>query len=108
MPNIVPTKFTEELANALRAKGLEIELEHWDGHKHIDIYIPKAAIYIEIDGLHHFTNPDQIEADFKREYYSEMEKLDTIHIPNELIFEHIAMISDAIVEVARRRQAVHL
>ena len=100
MPNITPTKYTKDLAEALIAKGLEVELEHWDGHKHIDIYIPKGAIYVEIDGLQHVTNPLQIEEDFLRNYYSDLEKFRTIHIPNQLIPGYKEKIAEAIFKVA--------
>lgn len=103
MPVITPSKYSLELAQALRDRGLFIWVEHWDGHKHVDICIPEAKINIEIDGLHHFTNPEQIEADFKREFYSEESKIDTIHIPNELILGHLDKIADAISEVAKSR-----
>ena len=40
------TPQTIALAEALEKRGVEFELEHWDGHKHVDMYIPKAQIYI--------------------------------------------------------------
>ena len=49
------------LYNALMNKGIKCELEVWDGHKHIDISIPWAKIDIEVDGLHHYSNPEQIQ-----------------------------------------------
>lgn len=103
MPNINPTKYSKDLADALRLRGLNVEEEHWDGHKHVDIFIPSASIYIEVDGLQHFTNPDRIEADFKRNYFSDWNNVNTIHIPNELIIEHLDSISNAIVEVVKNR-----
>lgn len=42
------------LAAALKKRGVELELEHWDGHKHVDIYIPKDHLYIEVDGVPHY------------------------------------------------------
>lgn len=104
MPDITPTKYTKELADALKARGLEVELEHWDGHKHVDIYLPKAAIYIEIDGLQHITNSLQIEEDFLRDYYSDLEKFNTIRIPNELISKYKNAIANAITKVAADKQ----
>jgi len=103
MPKIIPTKYSLELADALRFRGIDVELEYWDGHKHIDIYIPKVSIYIEIDGMHHFIDPNQIEADFKREFYSEGSNIDTFHIPNEIIYAHLNEIADAIAKVAKDR-----
>lgn len=104
MPKLIVTKYTQELADALIARGLEVELEHWDKHKHIDIYIPVGRLCIEIDGIQHLTNSLQIEEDFLRTYYSSLEQLGTIHIPNELIIKYQDQIADAITKVAHDRQ----
>lgn len=103
MSNVTPTGQVHLLADALRQRGIEVKLEHWDGHKHVDIAILDASIYIEIDGLHHFTNPVQIKADFKRTHFSDSAHFDTVHIPNELIDEHVERIADAIAHVAKER-----
>ena len=59
---------------------------------------------IEIDGLQHFTDPDQIHSDLERSYWSqERDGFDTLHIPNILIKYHLDEIADAIAEVARDR-----
>lgn len=101
MPNIEPTKQVLMLADALRQRGVTLETEHWDGHKHVDIYIPKDNIYIEVDGLSHSTNVKQIIADFNRDYFSFKESFFTKHITNELIENHLDEIADAITEVAK-------
>ena len=69
MPNNTPTKHVLMLADALIKRGVVIELEHWDGHKHVDIFIPKDNLYIEVDGMHHITRPDIIISDFNRDYF---------------------------------------
>lgn len=99
MPNIQPTPQALLLANALKEKGIDIETEHWDGHKHIDIFIPKAKIYIEVDGLPHFSKPERILSDFERDYYSSRDGFFTKRIPNELINTHLNEITDAIAKV---------
>ena len=104
MPNIIPTKQTMSLVHALEEQGLDVKTEYWDGHKHIDIFIPEARMYIEIDGLQHFVNPDQIIADFEREYYSSKDGFYTIHITNQLIEEHLIQIATAITRVAREEK----
>lgn len=104
MPNITPTKQTNILNEALKKRGIETKTEHWDGHKHIDIAILESKIYIEIDGLHHFTKPEQIKADFKRSHFSDKADFDTIHIPNPLIETHLEEIADALAEVIKERQ----
>lgn len=100
MPNITPTKHTLQLAEALKARGVRIELEHWDGHKHIDIYIPEDNIYIEIDGAHHHTNPEQMISDFNRDFFSFKDGFFTKHITNEAIDTHLEKIADAIAFIA--------
>ncbi|OGY90281.1 MAG: hypothetical protein A2677_01420 [Candidatus Komeilibacteria bacterium RIFCSPHIGHO2_01_FULL_52_14] len=99
-----PTKEVTSLVKALENKGIKVECEYWDGHKHIDIGILSAKIYIEIDGLQHYTNADQIKRDFKRDHFSDGDDFRTIHIPNELIKEHLEKIADAISQVVVERQ----
>lgn len=95
-------KSTEDallLNNALNAVGIETTLEHWDGHKHIDICIPKGKIYIEIDGPQHYTSPRQIVADFHRDHYSEEDGFHTMRIPNEIVQKHAIKIARAIKKI---------
>ena len=101
MPNNKPTEHTLKLANALKKRGVNLELEHWDGHKHIDIYIPKDNIYIEIDGMHHTTKPETIISDFNRDYFSFKDNFFTKHITNEAIDTNLEEIADAIAYVAK-------
>ncbi len=96
MPNITPSKHTMILVEALRARGVQLEIEHWDGFKHIDIYIPAEKIYIEIDGEPHYTKPERIISDFNRDYFSFKEGFFTKHITNEAIDSNLEEIADAI------------
>ena len=61
---------SKKLYYALKERGIECELEASDGHKHVDISIPKAKMYIEIDGSQHSANPEQFQTDIKRDNYS--------------------------------------
>lgn len=97
------TKQTRELYETLSRKGLKVIEEYSDGHKHVDIAIPQARIYIEVDGLQHFTDPAQIERDFKRDHYSDGDDFDTIHIPNLILEHHLEGVSEAIKSVALSR-----
>lgn len=101
MPNITPTKHTQLLVDALLKRGVELEVEHWDGHKHIDIYIPKDNLYIEVDGIHHITNPKTIISDLNRDYFSFKDGFFTKHITNEAIETNLDEIADAIANVAQ-------
>lgn len=104
MPKIVPTKHASALASALIKRGILVELEHFDGHKHVDIFIPRNGMYIEIEGLQHFTSPEQIIADLKRDYYSDRENHFTFRVTNQLIETHLEEIADAVAHVV---QGVH-
>jgi len=104
MPKPVITKQTRALFNALTEQGIKAELEYWDGYKHVDIAVIDAKIYIEIDGLHHFTDTKQIEADFKRNHFSDGDDFDTIHIPNSVIDNYLPKVTTAIIKVIKKRQ----
>lgn len=99
MPKIEPTKQALMLAKALEKRGIRAELEHWDGHKHVDLFVPENGMYIEIEGLQHFTDAHQIVADFKRDYYSNKEDHFTLRITNQLMETHLENIADAIFQV---------
>lgn len=91
------------LFEALGHKGLPVIQEYWDLHKHIDLAIPSAHIFIEVDGLFHYTNPKQIEADFTRTRYSNGDNFDTIHIPNHAVKNHLDEVAEAIANVVKDR-----
>ena len=99
-----PSKEAADLKRALEKKGVRVLAELDDGHKHIDLAIPKAKINVEVDGIQHLTNPDQIIADLSRGYYSHKNGYDTMHIPNEMIRLHIEEISSALAEASRKRE----
>lgn len=102
MPKNKPTIQATKLADALKERGINLELEHWDGHKHVDIYIPKALIYIEVDGPLHDIKPKQLVSDFNRDYFSYKEGFFTKHITNEEIEFHLEEIANAILAVVNK------
>lgn len=99
-----PTKEAVDLKNAIEKQGVRVLVELHDGHKHIDLTIPKAKLNIEVDGIQHLTNPNQIVADLSRGYYSHKNGFDTMHIPNEMIRLHLDEISEALAEASRIRE----
>ncbi len=102
MPN--PTPQAQSLFNALRQRKIYCELEKWDEDKHIDLTIPWARIDIEVDGIHHYTDPEQIISDFDRSYWSiTRDDYDTIHIPNIIVDKYLDKIADALAVAARKR-----
>jgi very-short-patch-repair endonuclease len=92
-----------KLHSALQQRGLDVEIEKWDGHKHIDLSIESAELYIEIDGDQHYTNADTIMRDLKRDYFSNEDGYDTLHFPNFIIDTQIDAVADAMLEVSTKR-----
>lgn len=97
------TWYALKFQKSLKRYGVESKTEHYDGHKHVDIYIPEASIAIEVDGKQHYTSAKQIESDFGRKRGSIQRGVDTIHIPNVLIRSDRKRIARAIAEVVRNR-----
>jgi len=100
----VPTKEAQDLKEALEQKGVLVYVELDDGFKHIDLAIPRAKLNIEVDGIRHLTDPNQILADLNRGYYSHKNGFNTMHIPNEMIHSHLKEISEALAEASRIRE----
>jgi very-short-patch-repair endonuclease len=65
----------------------DLELEKWDGHKHIDLAIVKAKLNIEIDGSQHHFNPRVAFANLKRAEYSQ--KKDTARYEFQILSSNI-------------------
>jgi hypothetical protein len=105
MPNITSTPQALRLAEELNKRGVKTILEHWDGHKHVDIFLPDVPLNIEINGLQHYTNPVQIISDFNRVYYSDQSKCHTLSLTNQLIETHLHEIADAISRITIPKQA---
>jgi very-short-patch-repair endonuclease len=99
MGNIRPTKEALLLNRELNKAGILTELEHWDGHKHVDIYVPTGKLYIEIDGEQHYTSVTQISSDFRRDHYSELEGYRTFRIPSFVVEKKLKTITKAILEI---------
>lgn len=93
------------LKEALEGLGIHVLAEHYDGHKHIDLAIPRARINIEIDGSQHLTDPYQILADLNRSHYSDDLDYRTLHIHNEEIHTNLEKIAVAIAEAAKIQEA---
>ena len=100
--NMTDTKEEHMLKNALETKGIKVMMEYHDGFKRIDLFIPDAKLNIEVDGLQHLTNPNQILRDLHRQYYSEKSGYHTIHIQNIVIKHYVKEIAEALAEVVVR------
>lgn len=86
----------QNLYYALRNRGIKCEYEFFDGHKHIDIAIHQAQLFLEIDGRHHLIDPKQFEADLKRTIHSQYSGYITRHISNTDIETNLNEIADSI------------
>lgn len=102
MSNIKPTEEELILNKALNDLGIKTKLQHWDGHKHVDIFIPAGKIYIEVDGVNHLTSVRQIMSDFQRDHYSDDEGFHTLRIPSEAISKQSDTIATAIAKYLKR------
>ena len=95
------TEHTKKLYEALTKREINCEKQKWDNHKHIDLSIDEARLYIEVDGDQHYTSSTQIKKDIVRDYYSSKDGFRTIHIPNRLINDKLDNVADAIAQVAK-------
>ena len=101
LKKVIPTKQAKDLYDALRTRGVDAILEYPDGFKTVDIAILPAHIYIEVDGLHHFTDSGQIIRDFKRSHFSDGDDFNTFYVTNQLIDKCLNKIADALAEVVK-------
>jgi very-short-patch-repair endonuclease len=93
----------QTLHDALIKRGIKATREHDDGHKHVDIAVLDARLYIEVDGLQHFTKPEQIMRDFKRHHYSDGDDYDTFYVTNQILEKFLDDVVDALVNVIESR-----
>lgn len=64
------TSHALRLSDALNRQGISHKLEYSDGHKHVDIAIPWARVYVELDGMQHTFDAKQVIADHERDWHS--------------------------------------
>lgn len=93
----------QALYDALIKRGVKAKLSYNDGFKTVDIAILPARIYIEVDDLGHFTNPDQIIRDFRRSHFSDGDDYATFYVTNQIIGRYVDDVADALVEVVKRK-----
>lgn len=92
-----------KLFEALRERGIDAQPEYSDGHKHVDIAILGSRIYIEVDGLNHFVDPEQIVRDFKRNHYSDSDDYSTFYVTNQIVDNYLDEVVNALVKVVEMR-----
>ena len=91
------------LKKELEKRGVIVEAEKYDGHKHIDLVISRAHLNIEVDGNQHYETSAQILSDLLRTKYSAKAGWGTLHIPNILIHRDLEKVADALANAAIRR-----
>lgn len=99
-----PTFYAKKLEGLLKKLGIKVNEEVWDGYKTVDLSIPNSKLDIEVDGLHHLTDPNQIIKDFKRSSYSREDGYETIHVHNIDLKEEGDKIAEAIAKVSEKRE----
>lgn len=98
------TPQAKKLYDVLQKKGIDCELERYDGFKSVDLAIPSVKLYIGVDGQHHVKSGKQLDADIKRDEYSHRKGWNTIHIRNREIDEDVYEVADSIAtHVGKRR-----
>lgn len=93
------SKQAQALYEGLLQKGVKAELEYSDGHKTVDIAILEARLFIEVDGIQHFTDANQILRDFKRYHYSDGDDFSTFYVTNQIIENYLEEVVEALVKV---------
>lgn len=103
MNRTVGTPQAQQLKEALAKLGVYAQLEYNDGHKTVDLAIHEAKLYIEVDGIQHFTKAEQIERDFKRTHYSDKDGYSTFYVTNQIVEHYVDDVAKALAEVVGRR-----
>lgn len=97
------SKQAQMLYDSLCKRGLKVELEYSDGHKTVDLAILQPRIYIEVDGIQHFTNSEQILRDFKRYHFSDGDDFNTFYVTNQIVDSHLDEVVNALVKVVEEK-----
>ena len=97
--NPYASESAKRLYEALVSRNIDAILEYNDGHKTVDIAVLDAKLFIEVDGLHHFTDPEQIKRDFKRSHYSDGDDFHTFYVTNQIVENYLNEVADALVNI---------
>jgi very-short-patch-repair endonuclease len=98
-----PSRQAQMLYEALVKRGITCEPEYFDGHKHVDIAVLSARMFIEVDGLNHFVVAEQIIRDFKRSHYSDGDDISTFYVTNQIIDKYLDRVVEALIKVIESR-----
>lgn len=95
------TQHSKRFYLALKVRKVNVSIEQFDGHKHIDIAIKgkDLPLNIEIDGSQHYTSIEQSYADLLRTFHSFVKDYYTLRLPNILVAERLEETADVVVEM---------
>jgi very-short-patch-repair endonuclease len=65
----------------------------------VDFYCPSERLAIELDGQHHFTDPEAVTYDQKRTLYLQNQGITVIRFSNSEIFQH----TDVVLELIKKQ-----
>ncbi len=97
------TPQAKALFDKLKKIDIKCNLEYWDGHKHVDIAILWAKLYVEVDGEHHFYNYKQMRSDDQRDYFSALDGFETLGVENDEVQYELNEVANWIAKIARAR-----
>jgi very-short-patch-repair endonuclease len=100
------TPHEKKLFDALNERGIFSELSYCDDDKCVDLHIPEINLNIEVDGVNHYTDSEQILADILRDNYSERDGIHTFRVPNDAIDKHLDGVVKAISEIISRARTL--
>jgi very-short-patch-repair endonuclease len=92
-----------KLSSALDNFEVKHQLEYDDGHKHVDIAIEWARIYLELDGSQHGFSPKQMCTDDERDKHSLKAGFVTKRIPNLWVDRDVDRLALSIATLANKR-----
>ncbi len=99
------TRQAVKLRRLLGERKIKARLEHWDGAKHVDLFIPAAKLNIEVDGSQHFLDAAQILSDLRRDCASCRINAYTFRVPNTIIERYADELADTLAIVVKRLKA---
>jgi len=95
----------KKLYKALQDKGIDCELEKYDGYKSVDLAIPSVKLIIEVDGIHHVKSAKQMDTDIKRTEHSLKKGWHTIRYRNRDIEEDVYGVANTIESLVGKRRS---
>lgn len=93
-----------KLSKALRSFDVPHTLEYSDGHKHVDIAIESAKLYLELDGSQHAFSPKQMCADDERDKHSLRAGYTTKRITNAWVDQNVDKLAASIAILVKKRE----